>query len=77
MKSPVKGSTFKDYLKNFLEEEVTKCNHVLPECEGMNIKIAMIKLVYNNSEMLKLLIDRGKLLDGGKYDKLEKLEEHG
>ena len=54
--------SFKEYLKHSLEEQ-------LKECPGDNpMNIACINLAYDNSEIIKLLTKRGKLLVAGKYD---------
>jgi hypothetical protein len=58
-----------------MEERVTNLPHVLKGHHGDKIEIAGINIAYKNREIIKLLQERGAIITGAKFDKLEEIDK--
>ena len=70
------NQSFKDFFISEIEEKLKETPVVFKEdhYKQEEAEIATISFAYNNSEILKLLIDRGSALASGNFDKIKEIE---
>jgi len=67
--------SFLKHLKNRIEEEVSKCENVLPKRKDDKIEVACISFGYKNRSIILPLLKRGALIGNAKFDKLEPIDK--